>query len=235
MSNPILSRLGTIVGAVLASRCYLCGGAGGADLLCADCAGLLPRFEARQACPVCALPGSGAVLCGQCLLRRPRFDQTLAAFDYAFPVHDMIHALKYRGELALAASFGCRIAHLAGGGWDLLVPVPIHRERLRERGFNQAVEIARPVARRWRLPLLLDEVERVRATSAQAGLHRRERARNLRGAFRASARLDGRRVLVIDDVMTTGCTLDELAGALKAAGAREVGNLVVARTAAGQA
>jgi len=169
-------------------------------------------------------------VCGRCLAEPPRFDATVAALAYAFPADVLIQALKFRGELALAPLFAAllsdRIAQ--GGPVDLVLPVPLAPRRLRERGYNQSVEIARRL--RGRAPLELFLCERGRDTAAQAELPWAERRRNVRGAFRCSAAIPGGTVAVVDDVMTTGATLDEMAAVLKQAGARRVVNWVVART-----
>lgn len=147
-----------------------------------------------------------------------------------FPVDVLVQALKYQHRFSLAGFFA---AHLAlPAEVDLIVPMPLHPFRLAVRGFNQAVEIARPLARAAGRPLELMRVARVRDTPAQAQLTREERVRNLRGAFACDLRLDGMTVVVIDDVMTTGASLDEVARCLKASGAGRVENRVVARTPA---
>lgn len=156
-----------------------------------------------------------------------------AAFPYRDPVPALLHAFKYRGlapsGLALAGWMaGCLGRFPELGEPDALVPVPLHPVRLRERGFNQSDVLAEAVARRARRPLLR-LLERTRATRAQWRLGRGAREGNLAGAFRALARLDGRRVLLIDDVCTTGETLEGCARVLKAAGAARVAAFVLAR------
>ena len=207
--------------------CFLCRGAA-AGLLCADCDADLPRLDAER-CPRCALASRGGAPCGRCLAHPPRYDATIAALDYRFPADVLVHALKFRGELALAPLLGALLREKlsAAAGVDVLVPVPLSPRRLRERGYNQAVEIARSLG----APLDAGCCERVRETRAQMELPFDERASNVRGAFRCSRALSGARVAVIDDVMTTGATLDEIAAALKEAGAARVVNWVVARTA----
>jgi len=214
----------------LPARCFLCGSEGGGEAVCAACSALLPAWCAKTACPVCALPDTGGRVCGRCIRRQPAFDATTAAYRYDFPVEQMVRALKYRDALELAVWLGGRLV-APPGAWDLVLPVPLHAERLAERGFNQAVELARPLARRG-FRLRHDIVQRVRATTAQAGLDARSRRRNLRKAFVVGETLHGARVLVVDDVMTTGATLDAVALALRRAGAAYIANLVVARTPA---
>jgi ComF family protein len=210
--------------------CYLCRGA--ADgVLCAACDAELPRLEG-PACPRCALPSPGGALCGRCLARAPAYDGTLAALSYEFPADVLVQGLKFRGELALAPLLGQLLAARLprGARVDWIVPVPLSAARLRSRGFNQALEIARTVsaATGCRLAPLL--AERTRDTPPQLGLPLEERARNLRGAFGCGERLERAEIALVDDVMTTGATLQELAATLKRAGAARVVNWVVART-----
>jgi ComF family protein len=210
--------------------CFLCRGAA-RGFLCPACDADLPRL-AGTLCPRCALPSPGAALCGRCLADAPRYDATVAALAYRFPADTLVHALKFRSQLALAPLLGDLLQKCipAGERADCVLPVPLSKERLRERGYNQAAEIARHVARERRARLELTVVVRERNTRAQADLPWSDRARNVRGAFRCERPLDGAAIAVVDDVMTTGATLDELAATLKRAGAARVVNWVVART-----
>lgn len=159
-------------------------------------------------------------------------DRTLAAFSYAFPVDQLIQALKYQQRLAIAPVLGRAIArtvHTAARP-DVLIPMPLHPKRLQQRGFNHATEIARVVAPELNLPLGGSVCKRVRDTPPQVALAYDQRRRNVRGAFVCHGDVAGKRVALIDDVMTTGTSLDELASMLKQAGAREVEAWVVART-----
>jgi len=211
-------------------RCFLCRGAAEhGDVLCAPCLADLPRLAGPQ-CPRCALPSPAGALCGRCLAQPPHYDASFAALEYRFPADALIHALKYRGELALAPLLAGLLADaLPADEWvDVVLPVPLSAARLRERGCNQAMEIARALPGRFRLAPLL--CARVRDTRAQSDLPWAERVRNVRNAFRCARALDGETVAVVDDVMTTGATLDAVAAALKRAGAARVLNWVVART-----
>ena len=216
--------------ALLPRDCFLCAAPSADSLLCPSCDAGLPRLTPER-CPVCALPTPGTSVCGACLKQAPHFDATQAVFRYEFPVDSLIQSLKYVHRLAAADFLGRALAQIATPlPPDLILPVPLSRARLAERGFNQAVEIARPLARALDVPLDLTHVLRRRDTAPQTSLPWKERVKNIRHAFDCEIDLTGKTVLVVDDVMTTGATLDELARTLKAHGAARVGNLVVART-----
>ena len=214
--------------ALFGGRCFLCRGAARAGLLCDGCDADLPRLP-EERCPRCALPSPGGLACGRCLAQPPAYDATEAAIAFAFPADVLVHALKYRRELALAPFLAGllrpRLVH--AGGVSAIVPVPLSTARLRERGFNQALEIARGLAGG---PLRPDWLERTTETPALAGLALADRAKAVRGAFRCTGPAAGATVAVVDDVMTSGATLDEIARTLKNAGATRVVNWVVART-----
>ena len=219
-----LSRL------LFGGSCFLCRGA--ADgVLCGACDADLPRLAGPR-CPRCALASPGSAVCGRCLTHAPHYDATLAALSYDFPADALIHAFKYRGELALASVLGGLLLKeiIQGKGVDFVIPVPLSYRRLRERGYNQAVELARPLAAAARAPLELELCERSRDAPPQTDLPWAERGRNVRGAFRCTRPLAGASIAVVDDVMTTGATLNEIASTLKASGAARVVNWVVART-----
>ncbi len=216
------------------AECFLCGREHGAGPVCKPCAAELPRWSEALACPRCAVPVAGAGECGACLQSQPAFERSVALFDYAFPVPQLVQGLKYGRALELAPWLGMRLAERLEADWqcEAVLPVPLHPVRLRGRGFNQAVELARPLASALAVPLVRDAVQRIRATPAQAGLSAPVRRGNLRGAFVVPSALPWRSVLVVDDVMTTGATLAELAHVLKSAGVETVRNAVVARTPA---
>ena len=211
--------------------CLLCGATAGVHPICRACDADLPWLRQPQ-CPHCALPTPGGETCGACLQRPPAFDRTHAALAYAFPLDRLIPRLKYNGQLALAPALGECLAAAAAAGPrpDCLIPMPLHARRIRERGFNHATEIAREVAKRLDLPLDIGSCQRIRDTPPQMGLKYDARRRNVRGAFVCTGDVRGRRIALVDDVMTTGTSLDELAATLKQAGALEVETWVVART-----
>jgi ComF family protein len=216
----------------LAPSCLLCAGPGVGALLCTSCDGDLPRLAAER-CDSCALPLSGGKFCGACLAHPPAYDHICAPFIYGFPVDALVQALKYRGVLAIAPVLGSAIAHALDERPDVVIPMPLAAARLRERGFNQAQEIARHVARISGIPLLPRACRKVRDTAPQAALPWHAREKNMRRAFVCDEDLGGRHVAIVDDVMTTGATLNELARNLKRAGAARVTGLVAARTLPG--
>ena len=220
----LLARL--LPATLFGGSCYLCRGAA-AELLCAACDADLPRL-APPRCPRCALDSPRGEICGRCLSAPPHYDATVAALAYEFPADTLVHSLKFRGELALAAYLGGILGRcIADQTVDRLIAVPLSADRLRSRGYNQAVEIARALAPR---KIDLELCVRSRDTPAQMNLPYAERTRNVRGAFGCTRALPGASVAVVDDVMTTGATLNEIARVLKQAGAARVVNWVVART-----
>ncbi|MHB1292910.1 MAG: double zinc ribbon domain-containing protein [Sulfuricella sp.] len=216
---------------ILPQHCVLCDSVSFDRLLCAGCDADLSHYS-TPACPICALPALDANLCGACLRHPPAFDNTLAAFSYDFPINRLLHAFKYAGNLALVDVLAEPLARLVEvqPKPDLLLPMPLHPSRLKERGFNQSLEIARPISRWLDIPLAADACQRTRDTPTQAGLKLRERRRNVRGAFACDLDLSGKKIAVLDDVMTTGATLNEISRILKGRGASEVSAWVVART-----
>jgi ComF family protein len=226
---------------LLPSNCALCGEVG-EDVVCdpcrADYAG-----TSRVRCPCCANPVSHpdgqAALCGACLAERPAYDATVVAVDYSAPLDQLVLQLKFAGRLALAPWFArllrdAVLAHPLFQLPDVLCPVPLGPQRLVERGFNQALEVARPLAASLGVTLQPRLALRARDTLAQSGVTPSERRDNIRGAFEVEpdllAQVEGRHVGIVDDVMTSGHTLDELAATFKQAGAARVSNFVFART-----
>ncbi len=209
---------------LLPPACALCEAPGA--LLCPPCLAELPALG--PACRRCALPlpADPGGLCGPCLRRSPPFEALVAPFAYGPPLDRLLQALKYGGRLELARPLGERLAVswlAAGPPPELLLPVPLHPRRLRQRGFNQALELARAAARRAGLPLAPHLLRRIRDTLPQAALDARARRANVRGAFVLAAGLEGvRRVALVDDVVTTGHTVAELARLLRRAGVEEV-------------
>ena len=229
LPQPLRTALNRVAARLLPGNCLLCAADSAAGLLCPACAADLPRLPAAL-CPQCGDETTLGERCGACLKDPPAFARTIALFRYEFPVDRLIQALKYGHQLPLAAWFGARLGQmLVAADHDLVLPLPLHPTRLRTRGFNQSLEIARPIARVLGValdPLLLC---RTRATPPQAELPLKERGKNVRGAFECAGDLAGKRVLLVDDVMTTGSTLREAARILKLHGAGPITVAVAAR------
>ncbi len=201
--------------------------------LCPQCLAEMP-FN-RQACPSCALPirTGDALLCGHCTRHPPPFTHSRIPLLYQPPVSQLIGDLKFRHRLHLARGLSrlfCEAMPSDLALPDLIVPVPLHPSRLRERGFNQSQELARRVAAEFELPLDNGGCRRILATAPQSRLDRRARRRNLRSAFTAEARFAGLRVALFDDVVTTGSTVTAATQALLRAGAAQVEVWALART-----
>ncbi|MEZ5333233.1 MAG: phosphoribosyltransferase family protein [Thermoanaerobaculia bacterium] len=206
--------------------------------LCPGCRGALRRVRGPR-CRWClrALPPGGAAgidACGACLLRRPPHERLLAGWSYEPPFDAVVRALKFGRQLHLGRPIGRRLARELAPGWpavECIVPVPLHWRRRLARGYNQSAEIAAGIADETGLPLR-PLLRRRKATRRQARLPFEERAANVRGAFRIRVRtpLPAGRYLLVDDVVTTGGTLEQASAALRAAGATSVLCVAAART-----
>ena len=214
--------------------CVLCAEPGSTGMdLCVHCRQALPRLQ--NACVRCAEPLQGTVLdalCGRCQQSPPTFERTRALFTYETPVDHLLQALKFNGRLEMARVLGSLMAKWLAETVDVvpdvIIPVPLHASRLRERGFNQSLELGRFIARELAVPLDTSVCQRIRATASQRELSRKERLKNLKGAFVAAKQVGGH-VAILDDVMTTGSTANELAKVLLKAGAKSVEVWVCAR------
>lgn len=224
----ILNKCAAFAHATLPQFCLLCDAAACESVLCAECYQQLPWLPAVR-CPQCAATTLHGRHCGACLSHPPRFDAIVAAFAYEWPLAPLIHRYKYGGNLALAHLFA-RAFSPPASAIDFIVPMPLAAARLRERGFNQALEIARLIGARTGIAVAPAACRRVRDTAPQANLAWQDRAKNLRGAFVCDIDLRGKRVAVVDDVLTSGATLNEISRNLRKAGAVEIQGWVVART-----
>lgn len=222
-----LSQAGRLI---LPPRCLLCQapGADGHDL-CAECAAPLQPYPA---CQQCALPlPESASACGRCLRHPPPYSRTVAVGLYDFPLDRLLPRFKFHADLAAGRELS-RLLTIAATNAEppqALVPVPLHLQRLRERGYNQALELARPIARTLELPLLAGALQRRRPTRAQSELSAGARRRNVHGAFAVSELALPAHIALVDDVMTTGTTLAECSRVLRHAGVARVDLWVVAR------
>jgi ComF family protein len=214
---------------LLPGSCLLCASNSATSLLCPECVADLPQLPATL-CPQCGEETTLGERCGACLKDPPAFARTIALFRYEFPVDRLIQALKYGHQLALATWLGHRLGErLVAADYDLLLPLPLHPSRLRTRGFNQSLEIARVTSKALGVTMYPGILTRIRATPPQAGLPLKERGRNVRGAFECAHDLEGKRILLVDDVMTTGSTLREATRILKLHGAEQITVAVAAR------
>jgi ComF family protein len=231
-----------IADVIFPPRCITCGTIleeHGPLPFCPRCtAGI--RYIRSPLCPRCGIPFTTKEgedhLCGECLVTRRPFALARAVGLYEETLLTAIHLFKYRRRIGIGKVLGSIMADFAGEIWDMkvfsvIMPVPLHRKRLRERGFNQAVILARKIAKRFALPLDFLTLRRELFTAPQVGLGREERSINVRGAFavRKPERTAGKRVLLVDDVYTTGSTLVECTRTLLDAGADSVAILTLAR------
>jgi ComF family protein len=219
------------------SRCVLCHrpGASSADL-CNLCERDL--LLNTDYCRICAQPlaentGQSRV-CGGCVRKQPLFDASFVPYRYAYPLDRMIQRLKYGNDLSSGRVLGqcfyqrlivTRTARLP----EALLPVPLGIQRFRKRGYNQAIELARHVATRSGIPLRMDIVARIRETQEQASLPREERRKNVKGAFALIKPLAYAHIAILDDVVTTGTTVNEIARVLRRAGAETIEVWAIAR------
>ena len=246
-SATALRRLGQMRDIALPNQCALCGNLS-QKVLCAGCDEQYWN-QTRTRCPVCALPvtvlaaasaasagvKSGAHLpCRRCIAEPPHFDATIALADYHAPLDTLALDLKFHARLATADEFARQLQaafeDTNAVAPDIVAPVPLSPRRLRTRGYNQAWSIGKPLARR--LGSLADAtlIERTRDTAPQAKLDLDTRRKNVGNAFTVLRDIRGQHVAIVDDVMTSGATLDALAFTLKAASARRVTNFVALRT-----
>ncbi len=222
---------------IFAARCQLCGapGAEGMDI-CPHCLRDLPHN--RDCCHICSLPlppnQAEKPICGKCLQQTPRFDRCLAPFSYGYPISGLIGDFKFNAKLHIGRLLSDLLINAIKEGDleppELLIPVPLHHARLRERGFNQSLELARPISRRFGIPLDTTSCQRIKTTRTQSTLDKKIRMKNMRGAFKVVERIDCEHLVLIDDVVTTGATVNELAHTLKRTGVKRVDVWALART-----
>jgi ComF family protein len=238
MAVSILAPVTALIDVVLPPRCPGCAEiVDGDDRFCAGCFGEL-QFLGPPQCACCGVPLPHdidiAAQCGACLADPPAFSRARAPLVYGGPARRVVLALKHGRRLHLARLMARAMLRVAGAMADdaVIVPVPSHRWRLWQRGFNQAAVIARQLARQSGRPLLVDALQRVKPTPSTKGLNRKARLKNVANAFRVPQpeKLRGRAVILVDDVMTTGATVSACAAKLSKAGARQVEVLTYART-----
>ena len=221
---------------LLPGRCLICGMASGQAVdLCSGCERELPQNQ--SCCPICALPIGAEIetlaLCGQCQSNPPPFHSCLAPLRYEFPINLLINRFKHYGKFsagALLAEFLLRNLNQQEELPELLIPVPLHWRRLWQRGFNQATWLANYLGRRLDIPVYHRALQRTRYTPQQQGQRRSQRLNNLKGAFHLKGDVSGKTIALVDDVVTTGSTINELSRMLMSGGARRVNVWCLART-----
>ena len=225
-----LSRIaGTFLDLVFPLSCIVCQREG--HYVCDGCEAKLPKLEAPY-CTSCARPGSGTP-CWWCKATEPAFDGITTPYLFTGPVREAVHSLKYRGVRAAAPAIAKLIAAALNSNSvdaDLLIPVPLHPRRERQRGYNQSALLGKEVSRLSDIPVYENAMRRVRDAPPQVSMKSaEERLRNIRGAFECVGDVEGKRILLVDDVVTTGSTMSACATPLKAAGAASVWGLALAR------
>jgi ComF family protein len=224
---------------LFAPCCVLCNATvTGAISLCQPCLQDLPRI--KGSCYQCGLPlkcDLKASLCGQCQQSSPPIDYLVSSLQYAYPVDYLVSQLKFQCDLTHAKIFGQVLLETLQAHYmqqpsqlpEIIIPVPLHKKRIRQRGFNQALEIARPIAAKLNIPVSTSLVKRTKYTKAQSLLTAVERRKNLRNSFVVSKPVENEHIVLLDDVVTTGTTVYELAILLKKSGVKKVGVWTVAR------
>jgi ComF family protein len=231
LKNNHLLNFSSLVNTLFKQKCLLCDAQSDAleaniHAVCKACLNELPKHP-KTSCPQCGL-SSGGQLCGSCISSPPDFDATHSVFLYDFPIDSMMQRYKYGSMLSLYAFVGQMLSEKVDMvSVDLIIPMPMHPARIKERGFNQALEIAKVFGKE---KLDYKSAVRQKLTPPQASLPLKQRVKNIKGAFAVRANLTGKRIAIVDDVMTTGASLNELAKSLKKAGASHVECWVIART-----
>lgn len=228
--NAFIATFTRLVNVLLPASCILCGKSAQQQSLCAACTADLPAQP--PACRKCAafLPVNKMQLsCGACLRNPPPFDATYALYPYCFPISHMITALKFKHDLIYAKVLGMQMAEHIINQWytdqplpHLIIPVPLHHKRLKQRGFNQSLEIAKPIAKKLSIPIDYLGLKRIKHTLPQSGLSAKKRRVNMKAAFECKQKYDNLCIALIDDVVTTGQTVIEISKTLKKAGAKSI-------------
>ncbi len=221
----------TLLAAMLPERCLLCTERI-QQPFCIDCMQLLPWIAIG--CEICGAQLSEVGVCGRCQAQPPYYDNVIIPFQYRSPIAEQIQRLKYNRKLRYASPLAAMILQRV---WkspqpppQVLIPMPLHRHRLRQRGFNQALEIAKPIGNQLGIEVNYSLLARIKNTASQTGLNVKQRHKNVRGAFQVMRPITMKHVALIDDVVTSGNTVNTAARALKRAGVKTVSVWAVART-----
>lgn len=229
--------LSAFLNLLLPPLCPICAGYTATGGLCPKCnAGI--RFITGSLCICCGMPfisqETSNHFCSRCIRKKKPFSRARSVAVYEGILMEAIHWFKYNGKTSLAKPLGQLLTKgFSNPGYDLIVPVPLHRTRIKERGFNQALLLARELAETYSLPVDYIRLKRIRPTDPQTGLKGKERMKNVRGAFAVEYGrfFEDKNVLLIDDVYTTGATVSECCRVLKKAGAKNTDVLTLARVA----
>lgn len=212
-------------------HCCVCGSRSDNTYdLCDYCEKRLPSLD--RSCPCCGqkiIGDNNLPICGHCLSNPPAYDRLFALCHYDVPINHLVSGLKFSGKLTYARLFGELLHRKITAEWyhdkklpDLIIPVPLHKKRLQQRGFNQSIEIAAPIAKQLKIPMSLHHCQRHKATKAQSELTAHQRLVNLQNAFVIKKAITVQHVAIVDDVVTTGHTVNALSKVLKKAGVREI-------------
>ncbi len=211
----------------------------GRQLFCLACKEKI-KFIRGSLCPVCGTTfldsPAESHLCGNCIENKTYFSCARAVFSYETIILDVIHKFKYGNNISVGAMLASFMADFSFPDVDfsdhsLMIPVPLHIKRLRERGFNQSLILARALAKKWQIPINFSLLKRHKSTLTQTGLHKTERKQNIKGAFEVNDKkiIAGKNIILVDDVYTTGATINECAKTMIKAGAQKVTVLTLAR------
>lgn len=212
-------------------ECAVCGLASRRTLdLCEYCENRLPRIA--HSCHCCGQQLSSdntLTICGNCLVKPKKYDRLYSLFQYSEPINHLITAIKFSSQLHYARLLGTLFIHKITSDWyenqplpNCIIPVPLHPTRLQERGFNQSLEIARPISKGLKIPLLSHACYRIKATKAQSELPAKKRYDNVKNAFSIKNVLEKKHIAILDDVVTTSHTVNELSHILKLNGAEKI-------------
>jgi len=210
--------------------CLLCGSGSSNDCLCQACSAQLPIIN--HACPRCASPLLQTMLCGSCLNKPPQQDASFSLFCYQPPIDRLILDFKYHDKLVLSRLFATQMVEQLKNRAlpQLLIPIPLHPRRLRERGYNQSLELAKQLSKQLNIPVRHDILIRIRDTPPQASLPFSERKKNMKQAFQLNKTELPDHIALIDDVLTTGHTVNVAAKILRQAGVKNIEVWTIART-----
>lgn len=211
-------------------QCRLCGAFCRGQVLCYDCIAELPQIE--MACPRCALPTFSAQLCGRCLSKPPEQHASMSLYKYQDPVDRLIADFKFKDKLYLSQFFAEQMVSKLNSRTlpELLIPIPLHPHRLKQRGYNQSFELAKSLSKYLTIPVSNNYLERIINTQSQSSMPFKQRKKNIQHAFRATDKQPPKHIALIDDVLTTGHTANAAAKTLKKVGVITIEVWTIART-----